>query len=95
MDAIVRSSYLPAERLAGFAPAFRRKGRVQEGADADLLIFQLEKLQDHATYTDPYQASTGWSPRDRRWRAGDHLRRRHGCTPGSPHHQSLRVGCLD
>ena len=60
MDAVARSSYLPAKRLAEFAPAFKKKGRIQEGADADLLIFELNNLKDHATYTKPYQAATGW-----------------------------------
>ena len=59
-DAIARASYLPAKRLESFAPAFRKKGRIQEGADADVLVFDLKNLKDNATYTDPYQASTGW-----------------------------------
>ena len=60
MDAVRRTSYLPAERLAEFAPAFSRKGRIEEGADADLLVFKLENLQDNASYTDPFREATGW-----------------------------------
>jgi N-acyl-D-aspartate/D-glutamate deacylase len=30
------------------------------GADADLLIFKLENLQDMATYLDPYREASGW-----------------------------------
>ncbi|MGI9381633.1 MAG: hypothetical protein ACR2PO_00640 [Methyloligellaceae bacterium] len=60
MEAVKRGSYLPAERLAEFAPAFKRKGRIQEGADADLLIFKLENLKDNASYTDPFREATGW-----------------------------------
>ncbi|MEP0200699.1 MAG: amidohydrolase family protein [Halioglobus sp.] len=59
-DAIARASYYPARRLASFAPAFKLKGRVQVGADADLLVFALENLQDNARYTDPYREATGW-----------------------------------
>ena len=59
-DAIAKASYYPARRLESFAPVFARKGRIQEGADADLLVFDIERLQDHATYTSPYQVSTGW-----------------------------------
>lgn len=59
-DAIARGSYYPARRLASFAPAFALKGRVQVGADADLLVFALENLQDNARYTDPYREATGW-----------------------------------
>jgi dihydroorotase-like cyclic amidohydrolase len=60
MDALRRGSYLPAERLAEFAPAFKRKGRIAVGADADLLVFKLENLRDNATYTDPYREASGW-----------------------------------
>lgn len=59
-DAIAKASYYPARRLQSFAPAFKNKGRIQEGADADILIFNLENLKVNATYTEPYQASTGW-----------------------------------
>ncbi len=40
MDAVRKGSLLPANRLASFAPRFKRKGRVQEDADADLLVFK-------------------------------------------------------
>jgi N-acyl-D-aspartate/D-glutamate deacylase len=59
-DALARASYYPARRLASVAPAFARKGRVQVGADADLLVFALENLRDNARYTDPYREATGW-----------------------------------
>jgi len=59
-DAIAKASYLPAKRLESFAPAFKKKGRIQEGADADILIFNLDDLKVNASYTDPYVASTGW-----------------------------------
>jgi len=60
MDALKRTSYYPAERLASFAPAFSRKGRIQVGADADLLVFKLENLNDMARYTDPFREASGW-----------------------------------
>ena len=60
MDAFRRASYLPAARLAEFAPVFERKGRLQEGADADLVIFKLENLNAAATYTDPFREAGGW-----------------------------------
>ena len=60
-DAIAKASYLPAKRLERFAPSFKKKGRIQEGADADILIFNLDDLKVNASYTDPYKASTGWS----------------------------------
>ncbi|WP_050604428.1 amidohydrolase family protein [Ruegeria sp. 6PALISEP08] len=60
MEAFRRGSYLPAARLAEFAPVFEQKGRVKEGADADLVIFKLENLRDNARYTDPFREATGW-----------------------------------
>ena len=60
MDALKRMTYYPAERLASFAPVFSRKGRIQEGADADLLVFKLENLNDMAQYTDPFREASGW-----------------------------------
>ena len=59
-EAIAKGSYYPAKRLESIAPAFKKKGRIQKGADADILIFELANLKDHATYAEPYQASTGW-----------------------------------
>ena len=41
------------------APAFKYKGRLQEGADADITIFDPLTIIDKATYQDPYQASEG------------------------------------
>ena len=59
MDAISRSSLLPARRLENFAPVFKRKGRVQVGADADLTIFDPETVIDRATFAEPNQFSKG------------------------------------
>jgi N-acyl-D-aspartate/D-glutamate deacylase len=60
-EAVARASYYPARRLESFAPAFARKGRIQEGADADLLVYDIEALEDRASYGEPYRASSGWS----------------------------------
>ena len=58
-DAIARLSLLPARRMASFAPAFARKGRIQGGADADLVIFDPKTVAARATYLEPFLAPTG------------------------------------
>jgi len=58
-EAIAKMSYLPAKRLEGVAPVFAKKGRIEVGAHADLTIFNAATIQDHGTYENPYQESTG------------------------------------
>ena len=57
--ALSKMTLLPAQRLEGFAPAFARKGRIQLGADADITVFDPERILDRATYQNPYQTPEG------------------------------------
>lgn len=45
---------LPAEMLG-----FKNRGKVEIGAVADLVIFDLDRIRDKATYADPHQYSEG------------------------------------
>ncbi|NIP16373.1 MAG: amidohydrolase family protein [Pseudomonadales bacterium] len=57
--ALAKMTLLPARRIEQAAPAFKRKGRLQEGMDADITVFDPLAVEDRATYQDPYQTSAG------------------------------------
>ena len=58
-EAFRRCSYLPAQVVAGFAPAARTKGWLGVGADADLVVIDPATISDSATYVDPTRPSMG------------------------------------
>ena len=59
MESIRRATLLPAEVLEAAVPAMRRKGRVQAGADADLVVFDEARVTDQATYQASTRPSSG------------------------------------
>ena len=59
MDGLRRITLLPAQWLSQASSAFETKGRIQVGADADLVIFDSETIAARAEYGDPYQPSVG------------------------------------
>jgi N-acyl-D-aspartate/D-glutamate deacylase len=58
-EAIRKMSLMPAERLQARVPAMRDKGRIREGADADLTLFDPATVADASTYEDPARYSIG------------------------------------
>lgn len=60
MDAIRKMSLMPAQRLERVSSAARRKGRIQEGADADIVVFDPNTVEDRATYSRPAEPSVGY-----------------------------------
>jgi N-acyl-D-aspartate/D-glutamate deacylase len=59
LDAVRKMSLMPAQRLEGATEAARRKGRLQAGADADIVAFDPERFEDRATYTHSDLPSVG------------------------------------
>lgn len=59
MEAVRKMTLMPAQRLEKRAPQFKSKGRIQVGADADITIFDPDKIIDKATYEKPAQYSEG------------------------------------
>ncbi len=49
-EAVRRCSALPAQWLAEMCPALARKGTLRPGADADVVVIDLDRLTDEATY---------------------------------------------
>jgi N-acyl-D-aspartate/D-glutamate deacylase len=56
MDALRKMSLMPAQRLG-----VQTKGRLQVGADADITVFDPDKVIDRATFDNPAQYSEGIS----------------------------------
>jgi len=59
MDALRRMTVEPASRLEAYAPQMESKGRLQEGFDADITIFDPETVIDRSTYMEPAIPSAG------------------------------------
>ena len=59
MDGLARITIMPARRLETTSAHARRKGRLQPGADADVTVFDPERIIDTATFEDDLSYSEG------------------------------------
>jgi dihydroorotase len=59
MTALKKMTLMPAQRLEMRAPMFKYKGRIRVGADADITVFDANRVIDKATYEKPGQYSEG------------------------------------
>jgi N-acyl-D-aspartate/D-glutamate deacylase len=59
MEALRKMTLMPAQMLERSTPAAHRKGRLQEGADADVVIFDPQTIADRSTFEKPMEPSVG------------------------------------
>jgi Amidohydrolase family len=59
MDALRKMTLMPAEVLERSTAAARLKGRLQEGADADIVVFDAGTISDRSTFQKPMEPSVG------------------------------------
>jgi dihydroorotase len=59
MDALGKMTVRPAQRMEKRVPLMAKKGRLQEGMDADIVVFDPETILDVGTYEDPAKPSAG------------------------------------
>jgi N-acyl-D-aspartate/D-glutamate deacylase len=59
MEALRKMTLMPAQMLERSTPEAHHKGRLQEGADADVVVFDPQTIRDRATFDKPMETSVG------------------------------------
>ena len=59
MNALRKMTLMPAQLLERRVPSMRRKGRLRQGADADIVVFDANRIIDRANFKDPTHPSEG------------------------------------
>jgi N-acyl-D-glutamate deacylase len=58
-DAIAKCTLIPARIVESCSEQFRRKGRLQAGCDADIVVFDLASMRDRATFEEMHLPADG------------------------------------
>jgi len=58
-EALRKMTLMPAQTLEGFVPQMKKKGRVQVGMDADIVVFDPDTIGAVGTYQEPNQPAVG------------------------------------
>jgi N-acyl-D-aspartate/D-glutamate deacylase len=59
IEALRKMTLMPAQMLERSTPAAKKKGRIQEGADADIVVFDPQSISDRSTFEKPMEPSVG------------------------------------
>ncbi len=59
MEALRKMTLMPAQMLERSTPQGKLKGRLQEGADADIVVFDPQTIADRSTFAKPMEPSAG------------------------------------
>lgn len=59
IEAIRKCALIPAQILEKSTPMMKKKGRIQVGADADIIVFDPKTVADRATFKEPCVTSAG------------------------------------